>query len=216
MGESTVRAYRTADRDAVRRIACETAEIGSPLTADFPYRDFISDVLTSYYTDLEPGSSWVAVNSGGAVVGYLNGCLDTRRYLAAVPRRIVPFALVRALPTGLFFSRAFWRFLWAGILSGKKSGSYHHRWLSTHPAHFHINLLPEGRASGLGRRLLENFREQARAAGAGGLHLGTRGDNENARRFFERQGFSVLERPVIVDPFTLEEREMWVYGVRLP
>ena len=90
-----------------------------------------------------------------------------------------------------------------------KSGSYHHRWLATHPAHLHINLLPGGRSSGLGRQLIARFSAQARAtaAGAGGIHLrDARRQREGEEEFFERVGFTVLELPRIVDPFTLEER----------
>src|SRR4051794_17268572 len=100
MSEIAVRAYRSADRDAVRRIACLTADAGAPLTPAFPHVDFFADLLTSYYTDLEPGSSSVAVQ-GDDVSGYLNGCIDTRRYLSLVSRRVVPRALARSLPAGV-------------------------------------------------------------------------------------------------------------------
>jgi hypothetical protein len=62
----------------VRGIAFQTGFMGDP--ADWYWRDFASfaDIWTSYYTDREPESAFVA-ESNGRVVGYLFGCVESAR-----------------------------------------------------------------------------------------------------------------------------------------
>jgi len=76
--EIAVRPYRDADRDAVRMIAYRTGFMGDP--TDWYWRDFTSfaDIWTSYYTDCEPESAFVAERDG-SVVGYLLGCVESAR-----------------------------------------------------------------------------------------------------------------------------------------
>ena len=45
----------------------------------FPDRDVAGDLLTKYYTDYEPQSTFVA-ECDGRLIGYINGCMDNRRY----------------------------------------------------------------------------------------------------------------------------------------
>ena len=73
-----IRVYRPDDRDAVRTVACDTADRGEPVEGFFRDREVFADLLTRYYTDWEPQSLWVA-EAEGRVIGYLTGCLDTRR-----------------------------------------------------------------------------------------------------------------------------------------
>jgi hypothetical protein len=77
-GEITIRPYRVADREAVRGIAFQTGFMGDP--ADWQWRDFgsFADIWTSYHTDREPKSAFVA-ESEGRVVGYLLGCVESVR-----------------------------------------------------------------------------------------------------------------------------------------
>ena len=90
----TIRPYRQADRHAVRAIVCDTAERGGPVERFFHDREVFADLLTRYYTDWEPGSLWVAERDAW-VVGYLTGCLDTRRYHRVMAWRIIPMAVLR-------------------------------------------------------------------------------------------------------------------------
>ena len=54
MPELIVRPYRQGDRDAVHRIAADTAFFGEPVEAFLDDRRLFCDAFCSYYTDLEP------------------------------------------------------------------------------------------------------------------------------------------------------------------
>ncbi|HLD69677.1 MAG TPA: GNAT family acetyltransferase, partial [Candidatus Omnitrophota bacterium] len=73
MPETIIRPYQRRDRESVRRISGDTANLGKPLETFFRDREIMVDVLMDYYLDYEPASCWVAEHEG-KVVGYLCGC----------------------------------------------------------------------------------------------------------------------------------------------
>jgi ribosomal protein S18 acetylase RimI-like enzyme len=181
-----VRPYRPEDRAAIRTIVYATGFMGE--AADWYWRDAPSfaDVWSGYYTDREPESAFVA-DDGGRVVGYLLGCVDSRR--APSPRAaILRQVWRRQLPLRPGTAGFFWRSLAdvvreRGVPSGELSDP-------RFPSHLHVDLLPEGRGRGAGRALMEAWLARLRAAGSPGCHLGTLAENEPAIRFFERMGFA--------------------------
>lgn len=181
-----IRRYEPRDRAAVREICCDTADTGAPVEHFFPDRAVFADVLTRYYTDFAPATSWVA-EQDGRVVGYLTGCLDTRQFLRTMAVRIVPAALLKALVHGSLWHR-FIRQNW------RRPASQRQQLLADYPAHLHLNLRAGHRGHGAGRQLLGKFLEQARHAGVTGIHAGVSETNVAGRKFFERAGFVVLGR----------------------
>jgi GNAT superfamily N-acetyltransferase len=192
-GPFIVRPYRPADREALRRLAVETAEIGGPSEGIWGDREALADFLTDYYLSDEPGSAWVA-ERGGQVLGYVSGCLDTRRFLRRMSLWWGPRGFTRALGRG-FWRKDFWKGLARSL--GEIPGTRSYRseaLLDACPAHLHINLDPSLRGGGVGRRLVEIFLQEARRRGARGVHLATREDNQGGRAFFERLGFRDVGR----------------------
>ncbi len=192
MPQAEVRAYRAEDRDAVRRICFETGYMGAP--ADWYWRHFESfaEIWTGYYTDHEPESLFVATLDD-RVVGYLTGCVDTRR--APSPADAVKAAMLRYWlflrpGTAGFFFRAFVDVV---RLGGAPEGETDD---PRYPAHLHINLLPEARGTGLGAGLMRAWLDRLRSLGVPGCHLGTLHENENAIGFFTHQGFHRHGPPV--------------------
>src|SRR5258708_40112583 len=84
----TVRRYTRNDRDAVRRICCETGFLGQPIDPVFEDRDLFADFFTDYYLRCEPDAALV-VTIYNSVVGFLLGC----RY----PLRHQLFCLIQGL-----------------------------------------------------------------------------------------------------------------------
>lgn len=175
----------------LRDICCDTAALGEPMESFFFDRQVLADLGTLYYTDFEPASTWVA-QIDKEVVGYLMGCLDTRRYLRVTAGIILPQVLFKALTRGVFLRRQTWRFLGAAFRSLSLGGFKRHIPLEQYPGHLHIDLKTCFRGQGIGGRLMEKFILQARAKGLKGIHLTTREDNFSGRKFFERNGFRVL------------------------
>jgi ribosomal protein S18 acetylase RimI-like enzyme len=189
-----IRQYQPTDRPAVREICCRTGYIGEP--ADWYWRnsESFADIWTSYYTDREPESVFVAERSG-RVVGYLLGCVDTAR--APGPEAAVMRQLLRR---GLLFrpgTAGFFRHVIGDLLrnTAAPAGELRDaRW----PAHLHIDLLPEGRGLGAGAALMHVWFERLTALGVPGCHLVTMAENVNAIAFFERMGFRRFGPPALV------------------
>ena len=59
-----IRLYRPSDRDAVRRLCCETGYLGKAIDPVFEDRELFADYLTSFYTDWEPESAFVLEQDG--------------------------------------------------------------------------------------------------------------------------------------------------------
>jgi len=193
-----IRKYQPADRSGVREIACDTADAGEPVERFFHDRRAIADVLTRYYTDCEPGSLWVA-ECDGRVVGYLTGCLDTRRQERVTRTRILPKVIVGAMARGVLLHADAWHLLASFAGTVMLGGFPYPVDLGRYPAHFHINVRKDFRGGGLGPQLVEAFRRQVERAGVRGIHVVTRGDNAGGRTFFEKMGFELLcEKPLVL------------------
>jgi ribosomal protein S18 acetylase RimI-like enzyme len=186
MSEFGIRAYEPADRESIRRICFETGYMGEPIDWLWPDRESFADLVTRYYTDLEPESILVATQ-GGRVVGYLTGCVDTERTRGAAAREIR-----RLLRRGALLAPGFAAFLGRVLVDvvrdrgAPDEALFDARW----PAHLHIDFLPEARGRGLGRRIMDRWFERLRSLGVRGVHLGTFAENLSAIRFFEACGMA--------------------------
>ena len=211
-----IRPYHPSDRAAVRQICCGTADRGEDVETVFRDREVFADLVSSYYTDYEPTSTWIA-ESHGDVIGYLTGCLESGRYRRVMAWRIVPHAMLRAISRGNLLSAQTWRLSWAGLQTWLRGGT---RWpvpVASYPAHLHVNLQKGFRGQHIGHRLVERFLDQARAAQLGGAHVAVRSDNRPSRTFFEGLGFIELGRHRVVFPqgMSYETHETIIYGTRL-
>ena len=211
-----LRAYEPADRSSVRRIACETANRGESADAIFPDREIVADLLTRYYTDAEPQSAWVA-DFEGRVVGYLTGCLDSRRYWRMMHWRVGPSAVLRAIARGACYRRETWRFVRAMMGTWRRGGFNRYVPLDEYPAHLHVNVQHGFRGQRVGTQLVERCIAQVREAGLRGMHLAVRDDNQPARRLFERLGFRELSRyPVLIPTaHAYQLHQTVIYGKRV-
>lgn len=61
-----------------------------------------------------------------------------------------------------------------------------------YPAHLHINLLPELRGRGIGRKLMDSFFNQCLEKGVDKVHLAVAKENRNAVAFYSKMGMNVI------------------------
>jgi len=186
-----VRPYRPGDREAVRRICCDTGFLGRPIDQMFRDRELFADLMTGPYLDGEPEWAWVA-ESEGAIVGYL---------LASVsPRFDLRQFRVGASTAGRMLYR-----LATGRYAGHPCSIRYIRWLilraarerPRHPrgaAHLHFNLL-EGYRGRLGFQLWRTFHRRLREAGIEELY----GEffsypNHRPEAIYARYGFVPFDR----------------------
>lgn len=189
-----VRSFVPGDRAAVRDICYRTGLMGKSAESFWRHKESYADVWTSYYTDREPESLYVATIDDG-VVGYLTGCIDT----ASAPSTAETLTAA-VLKYWLLFRPGTAGLLYKGLLDTvrdgeRASGDFRDpRW----PAHLHINLLPAARGSGLGVALMERWLDRLEEAASPGCHLGTLAENTGAHAFFERMGFRKHGDPTLV------------------
>jgi ribosomal protein S18 acetylase RimI-like enzyme len=194
-----IRSYQPKDRSAVREIACDTADHGLPVERFFRDRELVADLLTSYYTDIDPRGVWIAETRSG-VAGYLTGALNTDAYRRAMALRVIPPAVFLALMRGTLFHAETWRLIRAGLRTFRLGGHRRRIPWELYPAHFHINLREACRGRHRGRALVERFLQQLREKASPGVHAVVSGDNVRSRRFFERMGFEFFGRQPVVFP----------------
>jgi len=214
--EILIRQFMPVDRNAVRQICCDTADLGKPVENFFSDREIIADMITDYYTKFEPQSTWVAVVNH-EVVGYLMGCLDSGHYAQIMLWKIAPGLFCKALCRGTFLREETWRLVRIALKSLKLGGFKRNIPEKQYPAHLHIDIREEFRQRHIGRLLMERFLQQARNEKVKGIQLSVRGDNFHGRKFFEKMGFSLLGEFPMVMPVGKSFRfgQTAVYGIIL-
>jgi len=190
--DAVIRSYRPSDRDAVRRLCCETGYLGKAIDDVFQDRQLFADYLTSFYTDWEPESAFV-LEQDGVVKGYL---LGSRR--PSLHQLHSFLTNLRLFATGLFrypryneASKAFVR--WILLNAWREVPAVPRR-----IPHFHFNMLPEAQGIAGTRELLVSYFNHLRAHGEKQVfgQVVTFEDRRGAR-VFERYGFRVLEKKEI-------------------
>ena len=191
-----VRPYRAADRERVRRICFDTGYLGEPVAWQWRDVESFADLFTSYYTDHEPESAFVAERDG-VVEGYLLGCADSRRATsepAIFFRHVLRRGIALRPGTAGFVWRSFGDALVDGLRRRLQAPVGHDdRW----PAHLHIDLLPSIRGLGVGSRLMRAWLDRLRALSVPGCHLQTVAENHNAIAFFSAVGFTPCGAPTL-------------------
>ncbi len=197
--EVRVRPYSSGDRAGVRAIVLATADRGRPGGWLFPHPEVTADLLTRYYTDFEPDSSWVA-ESEGTLVGYTSGSVHPERHRRIMRRQVIPRAVLWSLLRGALWHRRSWQWAGAVALTALRYGRPPAIPEELYPAHIHVNVLPSARGHSVGKALADRFLTHAAEAGCAGVYAKVHGDNRPARRFFSQLGFSPLLRYAWVLP----------------
>jgi ribosomal protein S18 acetylase RimI-like enzyme len=190
-----IRSFVADDREPVRDISYRTGFMGEPAESFWSHKESWADLWTSYYTDHEPQSLFVATIDD-SVVGYLAGCMDTAAMTPSTDE--IMKAVIRKY--WLLFRPGTAGFLYRGMLDTIRDREQARgefidpRW----PAHLHIDLLPVARGSGLGTALMERWLNKLKEADSPGCHLLTLLENGRALSFFEKMGFRRHGDPTLV------------------
>lgn len=187
--KAEIRCFQPSDREAIRRLCCETGFLGKPIDPVFEDREIFADYLTSYYTDIEPESAFVVV-LGGEVRGYL---LGSRRPFRQQIHNV--WSNIRLLMKGILryprYNQASRKFV---------------RWILTQAwrevpaaprriAHFHFNVMPDARHLATARALTDAYFEHLRAHGEKQVYgQVVVFEDRRGAAMFERYGFKVLNK----------------------
>lgn len=185
----TIRSYEARDRSLIRHLCCETGFLGKPIDPVFEDRDLFADYLTTYYTDVEPESSFV-LEQDGVVKGYL---LGSRRPLRQQWHGF--FHNIRLFFIGMRryprYNKATRDFIgWILRNSWREVPAAPRR-----TAHFHFNVLPEAQSIAGTNVLLNAYFDYLRSHGEKAV-FGQMVTFEFRRgaKVLERFGFRVIEK----------------------
>lgn len=185
----SIRPYEARDREAIRRLCCETGFLGKAIDPVFEDRELFADYLTAYYTDVEPESSFV-LEQNGVVKGYL---LGSRRPLRQQWHSF--FHNLRLFAEGMRryrrYNAATRNFIgWILRNSWREVPAAPRR-----TAHFHFNVLPEAQSIAGTHALLNAYFDYLRSRGEQAV-FGQLVTFESRRgaKVLERFGFRVIEK----------------------
>ncbi|ALJ19411.1 GNAT family N-acetyltransferase [Microbacterium sp. No. 7] len=183
---SGIRPFRAGDEPAIAEICVRTADDGGDATGLLDDDALWPAMFALPYAARHPDLAFVA-EVDGRVVGYVVGTDDTRRFEEWFAAEWWPAAGTRWPRDGA--GRQAELLAYADARGG--AGPY----ADDHPAHLHIDLLPEAQGRGLGRRLIATFVDALRRRGVPGVHLVASAGNAAAALFYPRVGFAPLPAP---------------------
>jgi ribosomal protein S18 acetylase RimI-like enzyme len=187
-----LRQATTADHPALAMICLKTGDAGKDATGREDDPDLLGLVYTIPYQVLEPDLAFI-VDGPAGTCGYLLGAADTNSFNAKLATEWYPDLQARVADPGSDNSR------WRG--SDWLRHKIHHpnfalpQALAAYPSHGHIDLLPQARGKGIGRRAMGFLDQRLAASGSTGLCLEVMPQNIDALNFYNSIGFGVLHDP---------------------
>lgn len=140
--------------------------------------DYVEWMFCRYYIEVEPQNCFVAVDENDKPVGYCYGAADYDKYHADFEPYI---RKVESLKDREYLKDALVEMYDHAIYKGD------------YPAHLHIDILPDYQSKGIGSKLINAFCDNIKAQGIDGVMLIVGSENEGARRFYQRNGFTLLQ-----------------------
>jgi ribosomal protein S18 acetylase RimI-like enzyme len=206
----TIDRYCGRDRQRLRDICVQTCWLGRYEPLALPDDWIWAEYWTRYFTDIEPDLTWVVRNASGVAVGYLTGTANEARFHAYAPR--VALGIIWRAIRKRILRVPHARRAAAAMLGAAARGdmAIPARLQKRYPAALHLNLSPEARGHGLGRRLVEILWRALHDRGVPGVHAQTISANARAGAFFERAGFHLATRRPTRAYAHLDQRPMWV------
>ena len=170
----TIRKYKPEDYDTVVHICLHNADLEDHSS---PIGQFIYEMFCRYYIECEPENCFVAVDDNDVPFGYVYGAADYDRYEQNFKEYL---CRIREIGGGKYLADA-------------QVEMYNHLiYKDTYPAHLHIDLLENGRGSGVGTSLIKHYCENIKSRGINGVMLIVGSDNYRGRNFYEKNGFTLL------------------------
>lgn len=181
--EAHLRVAGLADEAALFDICRRTVDMGDDASGDFSHAKLAGYVWAVPHLHFSPEQCFV-VARGDAVLGYIVSVSDTKAF--EVWQKANWWPKVRRELLG-FMAQTDWdREVMANVDEPEVTPE---ALALAYPAHLHINLLPEARGAGWGRKLIEAACDAVRRQGAQAMHLGVSLKNPNAVEFYRHLGF---------------------------
>jgi len=186
--EVKIRSYQEEDRKAIREISIQSSIFGEYRNAVFD-DEILADLLTSYFTDCEPTSSFVA-EKGVCIIGYLLGTKDTRKMHKVLKQKIIPLVAKDLLHKGRLFQKKNLLLIKNIMFSYLKGEFKVPDFTHEYPATLHVNIVSQFRGQNVGSFLVNHFLNFLKKERVPGVHFGVL--SEKAKKFFLNLDFEVL------------------------
>ena len=171
----TIRKYQEKDFEATKYV-CLNDMLGKE--GYEKVIEYVEVMFCRYYLEQEPQNCFVAVDENDKVIGYIYGAADYDNYQNNFSEYINAVAEIE--------NRKF--------LNDALTEMYDHAiYKKDYPAHLHIDILPDYQSKGIGSKLIKAFCDNLREQKVKGVMLIVGTENEGARRFYERNGFILLQ-----------------------
>jgi len=171
----TIRKYQEKDFEATKYVCIHDMVGVEGLENLIAY---VETMFCRYYLEKEPENCFVAVDENDKPIGYIYGVKDYDKYQENFGEYI---NRVSEIEDRRFFAEAL-------------TEMYDHAiYKEDYPAHLHIDMLPDYQSKGIGSKLITAFCDYLKEEGIKGVMLIVGTENEGARRFYERNGFTLLQ-----------------------
>ena len=169
----TIRPYKEKDKSNVRNICIETS-VGNE--APEKERLFILNLYCDYYIEQEPQNCFVLADENDDAVGYILCSENIKKYIKNT-----------ASYRSLIKSKGIIKYLysWGEIIAHLPASK-------NCKAHMHIDILPPYQHKGYGTKLINELKENLSSKGIHSVMLVVNSSNENAVKFYKKNGFKAF------------------------
>lgn len=171
----TIRSYQAKDADVVEQICLQAAN--HLMMKNPAFCNAITEVFCRWYLEYAPEDCFVAEDDHGSVKGYILCARDFFQWEQSFRQQVMELS---QNPVTAMMGQ--------GTIEAMRP------YAADYPAHLHIDLLPECQRQGIGGKLIKTLIGHLRRQRTKGLMLNVANNNKNAVKFYEKQGFILLDQ----------------------
>ncbi len=170
----SIRKYEPKDYQQVVNICLDSYD---PEFQALPVNQYVKLMFCRYYIEKEPDNCFVVTDDNDVAMGYVYGAEDYDSYHRNMTEYLQGIAEIN---NGMYIPDAYVEMY------------NHHIYKDEYPAHLHIDIFGEFRSKGYGSDLIDAFCKNLKAKGIKGVMLIVGADNIRAQKFYEKNGFTLL------------------------
>jgi len=183
----SIRSFKESDLPALYEICLKTGDSGKDASSIYKDPKLLGHFYAAPYAILKTKLVYILAKDD-VPIGYIIGTDDSQEFFRITEEKWFPqLRRQYSLPNGTDNSPD------ARIIRLIHKGHVPRPELLSYPAHLHIDILPEGQGKGMGRKLIEVFKNKLIEMNVTALHLEVGKRNTDAIKFYEKVGFNMIK-----------------------